>query len=79
MIQQPLIRKLGAVWGVGGVVLIITVSYVSQPWRGIIDAGVVLGLACGMGYLLFYSLKAARIHTFVADPEAITSTKGVQS
>lgn len=53
----------------GIVVLIIAVSFVPQPWRGIIDAGVILGLACGISYLLFYSLKAIRSGEFVADPE----------
>lgn len=31
--------------------LIVSVKFVPQPWRGIIDAGVVLGLAWGLLYL----------------------------
>lgn len=54
---------------VGIVVLIVTISFFSQPWRGIVDAGVVLGLVWGIYYLLLYSLQALRTRKYVADPE----------
>jgi hypothetical protein len=34
------------------------VSFVSQPWRGIIDAGVVLGLGWGIISLIIFSIQA---------------------
>lgn len=42
----------------GIIVLIILVSFVSQPWRGIIDAGVVVGLAWGIISLILFSIRA---------------------
>lgn len=38
------------------VVLVTLVRHVSQPWRGIIDAGVVVGLALGSVSILYYWL-----------------------
>ena len=42
----------------GIIVLIVMVSFVSQPWRGIIDAGVVLGLGWGIISLIIFSIQA---------------------
>ncbi len=39
------------------VALVIGVRQLAQPWRGIIDAGVVLGLALGVASLLYYFLR----------------------
>lgn len=50
--------------------MVIAVSFVPQPWRGIIDTGVVLGLLVGIGYLFLYALYAVRTHEFVANPES---------
>ena len=48
-------------WTVTGgiVVLILLVRLTPQPWRGIIDAGVVLGLTLGILSLLYYFFQAA--------------------
>jgi hypothetical protein len=42
----------------GIIVLIILVSFVAQPWRGIIDAGVVVGLMWGIVSLFMFSIQA---------------------
>lgn len=43
---------------VGIVGLIVLVRGLSQPWRGIIDAGVVLGLTIGLASVLGYAARA---------------------
>lgn len=50
--------------------MVAAVSFVPQPWRGIIDAGVILGLLVGIGYLLLYTYYALHTREFVADPES---------
>lgn len=42
----------------GIIVLVLAVHQVPQPWRGIIDAGVVVGLAWGLVSLLWFSARA---------------------
>ena len=44
----------------GIVVLVLLVRQAPQPWRGIIDAGVVLGLGWGIVVLLLRFVEAAR-------------------
>lgn len=39
------------------VTLVISVRQLAQPWRGIIDAGVVLGLALGVASLLYHFVR----------------------
>jgi len=53
----------------GIVVLIILVRLLSQPWRGIIDAGVVVGLAWGLVALVLFSVKAFFADRFEYSPE----------
>lgn len=53
----------------GIIVLIIVVSTISQPWRGIIDAGVVVGLIWGIVSLLIFSIKALIRDHFPYSPE----------
>lgn len=38
--------------------LIVAVRSLSQPWRGIVDAGVVVGLTIGVGSILYYLARA---------------------
>ncbi len=42
------------------VALVVAVSRTPQPWRGIVDAGVVTGLALGILSLLWHWLRATR-------------------
>lgn len=53
-------RTLIVAWGVTAAVvgLVLVVSLLEQPWRGIIDAGVVLGLGWGAVSLLVLYLRA---------------------
>ncbi|GMR24718.1 MAG: hypothetical protein BMS9Abin37_3310 [Acidobacteriota bacterium] len=43
---------------VGIVLLVVTVRQLAQPWRGIIDAGVVVGLALGLLSLIYLFVRA---------------------
>ena len=53
-------RRLISVLVTGGIVLLVLlVSQAPQPWRGLIDAGVVTGLALGIASLLWYGSRAA--------------------
>jgi hypothetical protein len=47
-------------WGMiaGIVMLVVLVRQVSQPWRGIIDFGVVLGLALGGLSTIYFTIRA---------------------
>lgn len=51
------------------IVLIIIVSQFTQPWRGIIDAGVVVGLIWGLISMLIYTVKAMVSDEFEYSPE----------
>ena len=53
----------------GIVVLVILVSLCPQPWRGIIDFGVVLGLAWGWLSFAIYSVLALTRDEFPHSPE----------
>lgn len=70
------IRRIAVAYGllVGIIGLIIIVHFIPQPWRGVIDAGVILGLVYGIICLMFFAYKALQSpHLFVADPEVIVS------
>ncbi len=53
----------------GIIVLIVLVSFVSQPWRGIIDLGVVVGLAWGIVSLLAFGFQAMGREPYPYAPE----------
>lgn len=53
----------------GIIVLIILVRFLPQPWRGIVDAGVVVGLAWGLVSLLIFGLQALSRERFNYSPE----------
>lgn len=52
-------RRLILSWGLlGGIsVLVVLVRQLDQPWRGIVDAGVVFGLAAGLASMAFWVLS----------------------
>ncbi len=53
-------RRIVATSITGGVItLVLLVRLLPQPWRGIVDAGVVLGLTWGLVALLVFSWRAA--------------------
>ncbi len=53
----------------GIILLIVLVRFIAQPWRGIIDAGVVVGLVWGIVSLSFFSYRALLSHEFPYLPE----------
>lgn len=55
----------------GIVVLIVIVHFIPQPWRGIVDSGVVLGLVCGILLLVIDGYKAIRQHDYLIDPDVV--------
>ena len=57
----------------GIIVLVIIVKQLSQPWRGIIDAGVVVGLIWGVISFMVYLWVAFRNEDFPYSPEVSSS------
>jgi hypothetical protein len=53
----------------GIIVLIILIRLMPQPWRGIIDIGVVVGLAWGLLSLIIFSAQALTSETYRHSPE----------
>lgn len=63
-------RKITSISVTAGIVLlIILVRAVPQPWRGIIDIGVVVGLTWGIVSILVFGLQAFSSETFAYSPE----------
>jgi hypothetical protein len=54
---------------IGIIILIILVRQLDQPWRGIVDAGVVVGLTWGLVSLLIFSVLAFTSKDFDYSPE----------
>lgn len=66
----PRKRKITSISLTAGIiVLIILVRLVPQPWRGIIDAGVVIGLAWGIISILVFGFQAVASAEFNYPPE----------
>ena len=64
-------RRVIAMWILYGglVALIISVRKLAQPWRGMIDAGVVVGLSWGVIAILVTYLRAMTGNPPAASPE----------
>jgi hypothetical protein len=56
----------------GIVILVLLVHRLDQPWRGIIDAGVVIGLGWGLLSLFWCIWRALTVDCFEASPEIPT-------
>ncbi|HEY5654066.1 MAG TPA: hypothetical protein VIR63_06850 [Pontiella sp.] len=56
---------------IGVVMLIILVGKMVQPWRGVVDAGVLLGLGWGLLSFWFFCLKAFFGKNFSVCPETL--------
>jgi hypothetical protein len=57
----------------GGIAVLVSVVHrIEQPWRGIIDAGVVLGLAWGVTTLTWSIAQALTRPDFEVSPEVPT-------
>jgi hypothetical protein len=57
----------------GITLLIIGVRFMAQPWRGIIDSGVVLGLLYGLIWVYVFTIRTFMSHTYLSDPEVAPS------
>jgi hypothetical protein len=53
----------------GILVLILIYQQFSQPWRGILDVGVVVGLSWGLVSLVWFSFQAMASESFQYSPE----------
>lgn len=53
----------------GILILIILIRFLPQPWRGIVDAGVVVGLTWGLVSLVLYGIKSLGSRPFAYSPE----------
>ena len=53
----------------GIIVLILLIKLLPQPWRGIVDAGVVVGLAWGLVALLIFAVQGLRSTDYDYSPE----------
>jgi hypothetical protein len=53
----------------GIIVLILLVRLLPQPWRGIVDAGVIVGLAWGLLALFIFTFHAFTAERFDYSPE----------
>ena len=58
----------------GIIVLVLLMRFLPQPWRGIIDAGVVMGLSWGLVALLVFSIQALTLDTFDHSPDVPEQT-----
>jgi hypothetical protein len=63
-------RKL-SIWilSFGILLLVIGVKYIAQPWRGIIDIGVILGLLYGLVTIYYLTIKTMVEKKYLVDPE----------
>jgi hypothetical protein len=66
-------QRILSAWGltIGIVLLVGLVRLLPQPWRGIVDAGVVVGLAWGVASLIWFSVQALTAPTFAISPEVV--------
>jgi len=63
-------KRLITTWTltIGIIFIIFVVSHFADPWRGIVDVGVVLGLGYGLLWIYIYVWRTIRNRTYVADP-----------
>ena len=51
---------------------VVLVRLLPPPWRGIVDAGVVVGLACGILSILYFAVRALKGGTMPVAPDVPT-------
>jgi hypothetical protein len=49
--------------------IVIVIRHIDQPWRGIVDAGVVVGLVWGVVSIVYFTVRAARGHAMPVPPD----------
>jgi hypothetical protein len=65
--RKRLIVAYGLIFGILGLILIF--QQISQPWRGILDVGVLVGLSWGLVSLVWFSFQAMVAESFQHSPE----------
>jgi hypothetical protein len=65
--RKRLIVAYGLLLGI--LILILIYQQLSQPWRGILDVGVVIGLSWGLVSLVWFSFQAMAAKSFQYSPE----------
>ncbi len=65
--RKRLIVAYGLLFGI--LVLILIYQQLSQPWRGILDVGVVVGLSWGLVSLVWFFFQAMAAKSFLYSPE----------
>lgn len=55
-------RRLITSWllTIGIVAIVLLVRRLPQPWRGIVDAGVIAGLSCGLLSIVYFTVRGLR-------------------
>ena len=67
IVRKRMIVTYCLTFGIIGMVLLV--HQLDQPWRGIVDLGVVTGLAWGLTSLLLFTFKAFFSNSFDHSPE----------
>jgi len=49
--------------------IVVIVRYLPQPWRGIIDSGVILGLFYGLIWVYLFTFQSFMKRSYITDPE----------
>ncbi len=64
-------KRKAIAWGVtlGVVILVVLVHRLPQPWRGIVDAGVVVGLSWAVLAIAWFALRAFQGHPLPVSPD----------
>jgi glucose uptake protein GlcU len=64
-------RRLIVSWAITVfvVALVLLVRQLDQPWRGIVDAGVIVGLAWGAASIVYFTVRAFAGHAMPVAPD----------
>ena len=66
---NPRIRKIAWFGTFGVILLVLLIQQLSQPWRGIVDIGVVIGLTWGSVSMLVCGIKTFQTGEMMISPE----------
>jgi hypothetical protein len=61
------------------VLLVFAVRQLEQPWRGIIDLGVIVGLSIGVASMVLWTYRAFTSEDFDRSPDVPTTTAGAEA
>lgn len=63
-------RKLSIlILSLGILLLVVGVRHIAQPWRGIIDIGVIVGLLYGLASIYYSTIQTMITKSYSVDPE----------